>query len=1022
VVPLLAALTTVLAASLPPPASPGRPQDAPAGEPGYWQQRVHYRIEASLDEESGVLSADGGIRYVNHSPDTLVEFYLHLHLNAFRPGSRWADRDSVEGRRRFNDLRDPDHAFERLERVAIGGVTVEPDYPFAPDSTVARFDLPAALAPGDSMDVALRWQARLSTVVRRQGRRGRHFDFAQWYPRVVVYDRYGWQAHPLYPAGEFYGEFGTYDVTLDLAEDQVIGATGVPVEGDPGWERARANPLAPVTYQRNWYGAIEPVPSSRVRGCGTASGGTGPAGGRKCVRFYAADVHHFAFSLDPEYVYEEGRFNDVVVRVLYLPFDAPTWGNGIAVGRTVEALRWLHLLFGPYLWPQITNVHRLESGGTEFPMLVMNGDAGLGLIIHEVGHNYLMGILANNEWKEGFLDEGFSNFQGTWYRELHDSDFGSYYRTESLILDWDLDRWSQPVSLVSEDYRDFETYRRMIYTKGELFFHQLRYIVGDENMLAILREYYRRWKLKHVSEDALRQVAEDVSGLDLKEFFAQWLHGTPRYDYAIGRVRRRRVTENEWETSVEVIRKGDGIIPVDIGEAGGRRQGEVIHGRASGRPEREVIRFRTAERPGRLMLDPRVRTHDWNFTNNRERRLFRGRGATAWYLDTYVRERAERDRRAAGVAPSVWYNDVGKLTLGLRFRSNYLHRFDRSVLWVTRGTSTANPTTFDEARVADVYVRLANPTRLARPGESQWLEAWAVEGRTGGRLGWERERRPAFESPTVRRTGVTATWMVTRNVAFLDPLLWDEGGTAEFAPYVEWDLPFASGRLRVSLRPGVGVAYAAREIGQILSRQYDVEPFFRGTGEIAWRGTLGRDWGAGLRFFVGGYQAETFPLAQRAIPVAGGDPYETFDNPFVRSVGALLVRPEVFYHSPGNGGLRGFRPGVGGRGALTMSAELDRRVLRDVLRWLRGVHVVAFTDYGLVDGAALPGVSGEGVVARFAGDAGLGLRFDWSVGDLDFPLRVEFPFYVSHPIFAHNTRQGLDRFEFRWLVSLEPSF
>ena len=133
-----------------------------------------------------------------------------------------------------------------------------PSYPFAPDSTVARFDLPRPLAPGDSMTVEMQWDARPSTVPRRQGRAGRRFDFAQWYPKVVVYDRYGWEEHPLYPAGEFYGEFGTFLVDLDVPEDEVVGATGVPVCGDPGWERANRNPNRTVEYQRDYYGASTP--------------------------------------------------------------------------------------------------------------------------------------------------------------------------------------------------------------------------------------------------------------------------------------------------------------------------------------------------------------------------------------------------------------------------------------------------------------------------------------------------------------------------------------------------------------------------------------------------------------------------------------------------------------------------------------------------------------------------------------------------------------------------------------------
>src|SRR5437870_2971201 len=279
----------------------------------YWQQQVAYVISAALDEPSGVLTGQVRIRYVNRSPDTLRDLYVHQYLNAFRPGSRWAAADSAEGRVRFQHLADPDYAFERITRATVMGQVKSPDYPYAPDSTVAHWTLPRPLAPGDSMTVEIEWRARLSIVPRRQGRAGRggrRFDFAQWYPKVVVYDRHGWEDHPLYPAGEFYGEFATYDVTLDLPQDQVIGATGVPVEGDPGWDHAKADPGLQIDYERQWYRSPLPAP-----GCARMP----IAPGRKCVRFRAEDVHHFAFSLNPDYVYEQGRYRDAVVRVLYLP-------------------------------------------------------------------------------------------------------------------------------------------------------------------------------------------------------------------------------------------------------------------------------------------------------------------------------------------------------------------------------------------------------------------------------------------------------------------------------------------------------------------------------------------------------------------------------------------------------------------------------------------------------------------------------------------------------------------------------
>ncbi|HWC72289.1 MAG TPA: M1 family metallopeptidase, partial [Gemmatimonadales bacterium] len=604
-----------------------------AADSSYWQQRVAYTIQASLDEPSGVLSAHVRIVYVNQSPDTLHDFYVHQYLNAFRPGSRWAAADSAEQRVRFQHMKDPDYAFERIGAATVMGASQKPDYPYAPDSTIAHWSLARPLAPGDSLVASIDWQARPSTLPRRQGRRGRRFDFAQWYPKVVVYDKYGWEDHPLYPAGEFYGEFASYDVMLDLAADQVIGATGVPLEGDPGWSRANAIPGAPIDYQRDWYARRQVGTSAR---CGAVGAG------RKCVRFFADSVHHFAFSLNPDYRYEEGRYKDVVVRVLYQPGDSATWGKGIAVQRTELALAWLDTLYGKFAWPQITNVHRIEGGGTEFPMMVMDGSASIGLIVHEVGHNYTMGILANNEWREGFLDEGFTSFQTGWFFEAMGGG-REYPGLEEEILLWDIDRWSEPVSMISERYRDFATYNTMIYSKAQLFYEQLRYIVGDDVMHRILRTYYARYRLKHVDEAAFRSVAEEVSRMDLTWLFGQWLHGTPLIDYRLDKVERRHLADGRWLTTVTISRKGDGWMPIEIGDDSG------VYARASGQAEHERVEFVSTRKPGRLMLDPRMQAHDWNALNNREPRglwPFQSRSRVATRLDNPTRTPIRRDRVA----------------------------------------------------------------------------------------------------------------------------------------------------------------------------------------------------------------------------------------------------------------------------------------------------------------------------------------------------------------------------------------
>ncbi len=430
------------------------------------------------------------------------------------------------------------------------------------------------------------------------------------------------------------------------------------MEGDPGWEKAKADPALRIDYQRDWYHAPRSTQCPAV------------AAGRKCVRFRAEQVHHFAFSLNPDYIYEQGRYGEAVVRVLYQPGDRATWGQGKAVQNTVVALAWLDSLFGKYQWPQLTNVHRIEGGGTEFPMMIMDGSASIGLIVHETGHQYVMGQLANNEWREGWLDEGFSDFQEGWFFEAHGGP-PAYEGLEPGILWLDLERWSEPVSTVSEHFRDFLIYQEMVYAKAQLFHEQLRYVVGDDTMRRILREYFSRWKLKHVDEEAFRRVAEDVSHQDLKWLFGEWLHATPLIDYRLRRVERHRLSDGRWRTVVTVERKADGRMPVEIGDR------DTIYARATGEPTTERIEFTSARKPGRLILDPRGRTHDYDMLNNREKRwFFGGRGAGQLRLDDPTRETARRDKLVTALLPIAWSNDFGGATLALRTRTNYLGRYD----------------------------------------------------------------------------------------------------------------------------------------------------------------------------------------------------------------------------------------------------------------------------------------------------------------------------------------------------------
>jgi len=972
------------------------PRDTAAPGARYWQQRVAYTIAASLDEGTGVLTGHERIVYVNQSPDTLRDFSVHDYLNAFRPGSRWSAYDSASGVVRYQRMHDPDYAFERITAARVMGDSLRPDYPFAPDSTIAHWTLPHPLAPGDSMAVEIAWQARPSTLPRRQGRdpKTRRYDFAEWYPKVVVYDQYGWEDHPLYPAGEFYGEFGTFDVTLDLPADQVIGATGVPVCGDPGWEGARANPAEPVDYQRDWY-------PDAPHDCPAA------APGRKTVRFFAKDVHHFAFSLNPRYVYEQGRYGDVAVHVLYQPQDRATWGNGIAVRNTETALAWLDSLYGKLQWPQLTNVHRIEGGGTEFPMMIMNGGADLGLILHESGHQYTMGQLANNEWREGYLDEGFTTFQTGWYFETHGGR-PSYPGIDRFILGQDLDGWSEPVSLVSERYRDFITYNLMVYTKAQLFYEELRYVVGDATMRKILRVYFDRWKLKHVDEARFRAVCEEVSGQDLGWLFGQWLHGVPLFDYRLAGVRREHLPDGRWRTTVTIDRLGDGMLPVEIGDA------DTVYARAPGQGAVERVSFVSARRPGRLRLDPRDRTHDWNYLNNDEWRPLVGRAAVAVRLDDPTRTVTRRDALVAAVRPTLWYNAAGGVTLGVHSAENYLGLFDEGSYSVSAGlgSGATHPVGFQAA--------LANPTFLRHPGTETTLAAWDVEGRAGASLRWDRRLATHWIQPSDPHWGLDAQWMATTDTRYLDHRIWDDAGTVEGGPWFSDVIRRGATVWKAAAVVHGGAVYRSPGAGTLGTR-YDVSGYVRSTVDASVRTPFVAGTRLGVRVFGGVYLSPDPAVRQRRISLAGADPYETFASPLLRSAGAWFVRPGFYFQSPGDANLRGFRAARGGRWALTTNVELTRSVFGRRAGLVRDVALEAFGDGGVVDTLAVPSsVRGRRYTPVY--DGGVGVVTRTAVRELAWTTRFELPLLVNRWDYAADDPSGSGRLAFRWSVSLAPSF
>ena len=564
-----------------------------------FHQGVHYTIEAVLNDSTHVLRARERVKYHNKSTQRIDTVWFHLHLNAFRPNSAWAKRELESNNRRFQDLGPDDHAYERVRLVRVAGSAVRPVFPGAPDSTVMGIPLPTPLQPNMSVGIEIDWSARLSTLPRRQGRKGSHYDFAQWYPRVAVFDKGGWQVQPLMPQGEFYGEFATYDVTVEVPKNFVLGATGVPMTGDPGWEAANIDKTKKVNYRRDAY-SLKPVES-------LAHFDRKLNAKNKRVYWRAEDVHHFAWTANPDYVYEGGMVGKTAVHALFLKSDT-SWARH-AVARTISTMQFMESIFGPYTWPQVTNVHRVEGGGgTEFPMMIMDADAGEGLIMHEIAHQWAHGIFANNEWREGWLDEGMASFLSGWYFESKGAR-PNYGPATQAVARADTITGMMPISTASADFRNMQDYGAMTYSKPQFVFRMLQQMLGDATFRAGLKIFYDKHKLTHVDETDFKNAMEEASKQDLDWFFQQWIHTNNWLDYAVAAVTTSQQPNGTWRTKVDITRSGQAWMPVRL------KVGDVVTSLDS-REASFSVNVDTPAKPTEAIVDPEFILLDINRQNN----------------------------------------------------------------------------------------------------------------------------------------------------------------------------------------------------------------------------------------------------------------------------------------------------------------------------------------------------------------------------------------------------------------------
>jgi len=1015
----------------------------PSGDTvGYWQQHVHYRIVARLDEAATRLHSRGELVYVNNSPDTLKEMYFHQYLNAFRPGSKWSAVDEREGRVRFQNLKDPDYGYERFTTPpTVDGSAVFIDYPGAPDSTVVHFRLPRPLPPHDSIRIAFEWDARPSTVPRRQAHRGRTWDFAQWYPKVAVYDRAGWEPNALVPAGELYGEYGTYDVTMIVADDQVLVSTGIPVAGDPGWERVKKG--GDLRLGRDAYGSDTTLPPNLEV----------PSGSR-AVRFVAENVHHFAWSASPDYRYEGALYirqlphshyktwDTVSVHVLYKPGDDTTWGGGRAASRTIQALQWLESIWGPYAYPAFSNVHRIDGGGTEFPMMIMDGGASLGLILHEGGHNFTYGILGNNEWRSGWMDEGLTSYQTSWAQKLTPQERatqvlpppripeGYRYNAATIprsqadnldLIALELAGRSEPIGTNAADFRDFGVYNVMIYSRGELMYSHLRDALSDSVFREFFHDYYDRWALKHVDEPAMRASAERRYGHDLGWFFNEWVYQTGVLDYALGDVRSTQRPDGQWSTKADIVRRGEYRHPMPVGARVGSNW-TIVHGDPL--QDHQTVEIVTPAKPEEVRIDPLHFTWDWDRRNDVQHPggvlgMERPRSVFDWpFLD-----QNDREHSLVRWMPMLWYSTPKRpvdcpvagqdcfstrsaVTAGVRARSSYLASVDRYDLGLALTAGDIRPTLSHFS----AWARIDNPylPTASRPWMGAGLDAGFLDGIAliNLRHSWDLSPLTFVPGPQINVTArLTGAYPTDK---FVLPEQWADAQTTELAgdvsvkltPDDEGSYQAFGGSLAAGLsRPRGGDQMAK---GYVRGELSGMQVQYLESGKFA---IVGRLYAAGER---------SAPL-QRAIFASTQDPFSTFWSNWYRPRGSIYKQDYSNVMPLGGAMLRGYSYGIALSRVGAANLELAQH-MHTFGSAADGRKSIWFSAFGDIAAASSNFVQFDGSLLL---DAGVGASLRGRIYDRDVRFRLDLPLFIKQPQFAGGpsfARSG--SLGFRYVFSL----
>ncbi len=513
----------------------------------YYQQFAKYAMDIDVDAANFTYNGKQTITYTNNSPDELKEVYFHLYWNAFKPGSMMDQRTQSLGKNGDSRLQKGgvstlasipknEEGAQNIHWIRQNGKNLK----FEVQETIMKVTLDTPVKPNSTTVFTMEWDAVIPMQIRRAGRNNREgidMTMTQWYPKLAEYDYDGWATFD-YIGREFHAPFADFDVNIKIDRDYVIGAGGTLL-----------NP-------------------NEVKGYSPGASVKAGADNKATWRWNAKNMLDFAWAADRDYTVETFTVLDgpKIYYVYQKSEKTKLWEESKPYVEKFFQL--MNSSVGRYTYPSYSFVQG-GDGGMEYGMVTMMlGEARtledlVGLMVHEGGHSWNQQILAYNESVRPWMDEGFTSYYDS--RIMHqlfppeipepNPFLGSLNNYRNFVKRG----IEEPAVWLGDHHENGTAYSFATYVKGELFLVQLGYIMGEDKLNAVMKDFYNQWKLKHPTDRDFMHIAQKVSGMDLKWFQHYWINTTKTIDYAV-----KEVKHDGNSTTVTLENKGGVPMPIDF--------------------------------------------------------------------------------------------------------------------------------------------------------------------------------------------------------------------------------------------------------------------------------------------------------------------------------------------------------------------------------------------------------------------------------------------------------------------------